>query len=121
MSAKVPTARQDQLAGFYAAFNRRDLPVLLAGMTPDVVWPNGWEGGTLHGPDEVRDYWTRQWSEINPSVVPTGFRAEKDGRVAVLVRQVVRDKAGETISEGTVIHVYRFTDDLVSEMEIREV
>lgn len=121
MSGKVPAARQELITGFYAAFNRRDLDALLGALTADVVWPDGSKGKTLSGTDEVRDHWTRQWAQSNPSFVPTGFRPEKDGRVAVLVRQVVKDKAGATLSEGQVIHVYRFAEDLVSEMEIREI
>lgn len=115
-----PSDQQGQLTDLYAAFNRRDIPALLAAMAPDVVWPNGWEGGTLRGRDEVRDYWTRQWGQIVPTVIPTGFSSESDGRIAVTVQQVVRDKAGTIIADGTVTHVYRFVDGLVTEMEILE-
>ncbi|MEV4755329.1 nuclear transport factor 2 family protein [Micromonospora sp. NPDC049559] len=112
--------RQRQLTDLYAAFNRRDVPALLAAMTPDVAWPNGWEGGTVHGRDAVREYWTRQWAQIDPTVEPVGFAREDDGRVAVTVHQVVRDLAGAIVAEGTVTHVCRFAGDLVSEMEIRQ-
>jgi ketosteroid isomerase-like protein len=115
-----PSNRQRQLTDLYAAFNRRDMPALLAAMAPDVVWPNGWEGGTVRGRDEVRAYWTRQWAAIEPTVVPTGFRFEDDGRIAVTVHQVVRNAAGTTIADRTVTHLYRFRDGLVTEMEIRE-
>jgi hypothetical protein len=111
--------RQRRLEELYAAFNRRELPTLLAAMTPDVSWPNGWEGGVVHGHDEVTAYWTRQWAEIEPSVLPTGFRVEPDGRIAVTVHQVVRNRAGETLADQTVTHVYRFAGDLVAQMEIR--
>jgi hypothetical protein len=62
----------------------------------------------------------RQWAQIQPTVVPTGFMEENDGRTAVTVHQVVRDAAGSILADGTVTHVYRFTDGLVDEMEIRE-
>ncbi|WP_262287308.1 nuclear transport factor 2 family protein [Micromonospora sp. MA102] len=110
--------RQRRLTDLYLAFNRRDLPALLAALAADVRWPNGWEGGTVRGHDEVRAYWTRQWAQIEPTVVPTAFRAGSDGRVAVTVKQVVRDKAGATLVDQTVTHVYRFVDGLVAEMEI---
>ena len=32
--------------------------------------PKAFEGGHVIGQDEVRAYWLRQWSEINPVVVP---------------------------------------------------
>ena len=35
----------------YAAFNARDIDAALAGMHPEVDWPNGWEGGRVHGRD----------------------------------------------------------------------
>jgi ketosteroid isomerase-like protein len=112
--------RQRQLTELYTAFNERDVPALLAAMTPDVLWPNGWEGGTVRGHDELRAYWTRQWEQIEPTVVPTAFRTESDGRIAVTVQQVVREKAGMILANQTVTHVYRFVDGLIAEMEIRE-
>ena len=39
-----------------AAFNARHIDALLEQMTPDVDWPNAWEGGRLHGREQVRDY-----------------------------------------------------------------
>jgi ketosteroid isomerase-like protein len=111
--------RRQRLTELYAAFNRRDIPAVLAALAPDVLWPNGWEGGTVRGHQQIRDYWTRQWAEIDPTVVPVGFNIESDGRVAVTVHQVVRGKEGTTIADETVDHVYRFVDDLVSDMEIR--
>lgn len=116
----MTSASQSLLADLYAAFNRRDVPVLLAVMTPDVSWPNGWEGGTVHGRDEVSAYWRRQWEQLDPSVTPTAFTTEADGRIAVTVHQVVRDKAGALLADQTVTHVYRFANGLVAAMEIRE-
>jgi ketosteroid isomerase-like protein len=59
----------------YDAFNRRDLEGALALMHPDVTWPNGWEGGWLHGRDEVREYWQRSgrpWIRTSSRVRSTG-------------------------------------------------
>ncbi|GAA4256645.1 nuclear transport factor 2 family protein [Dactylosporangium darangshiense] len=115
------TGTSERLAEVYAAFNRRDIAALMAAMTADVLWPNGWEGGTIRGRDAVTDYWRRQWGEIDPTVVPTAYEAEADGRTAVTVHQVVRDRSGGVISDHTVMHLYRFEGDLVAEMEIRDV
>lgn len=104
----------------YAAFNRRDIPAVLAVLAPDVSWPNGWEGGTVTGHEQVRGYWTRQWAEIDPSVTPTAFAVEPDGRVAVTVHQVVRTPQGAVVADETLAHVYRFSGDLVTGMEIRK-
>ena len=51
----------------YRAFNAREIDAVLAIMHHDVDWPNGMEGGRVHGHEGVRDYWTRQWAMINPS------------------------------------------------------
>ncbi|GAA4586041.1 nuclear transport factor 2 family protein [Planotetraspora phitsanulokensis] len=120
MSPQESVDRQRELTDLYAAFNRRDIPAVLSALAADVVWPNGWEGGAVRGHDEVREYWTRQWAQIEPTVVPTGFTRESDGRVAVTVHQIVHGKDGEVIMDGQVTHVYGFRDDLVTDMEIRQ-
>lgn len=104
----------------YAAFNARDLDGALATMQPDVVWPNGMEGGVVHGHEGVRAYWTRQWGMINPHVDPTGFNQESDGRIAVSVHQVVRELSGKLLMDRMVEHVYTLKDGLIQTMEIRE-
>lgn len=104
----------------YAAFNARDIDTVLTVMHSDVDWPNGWEGGCVFGHEEVRKYWTRQWTVIDPTVTPEGFVVEDDGRIAVRVHQVIRDLQGKVISDGMVEHVYLMVDDLIKSMEIRE-
>lgn len=103
----------------YAAFNARDIDGALAAMHPDVDWPNGLEGGRVRGHDAVREYWTRQWSLIDPRVEPLGFATEPDGRTAVDVRQVVRDLSGALLKAELVQHVYRIEGGLIRSMEIR--
>jgi ketosteroid isomerase-like protein len=104
----------------YAAFNARDVAAVLLTMHPRVEWPNGMEGGTVSGHQGIRDYWTRQWSLIDPSVHPTRITTTPDGRVAVEVRQVVRDLAGHVLKEESVRHVYSFEDGLITSMEIQK-
>ena len=104
----------------YAAFNARDVESALTAMHREVVWPNGMEGGTVVGHLGIREYWTRQWGMIDPSVEPMAFSATGDGRVAVEVHQVVRDLAGNVLKDQVVRHVYAFEDGLIRSMEIRE-
>jgi hypothetical protein len=113
------TDERELLTRIYAAFNARDTETILAALHPDVDWPNGWEGGRLTGRDAVREYWTRQWAAIDPSVEPVGFETDETGRTAVTVHQVVRDLSGEVVSDGTVRHVYTFEGGLVRSMEIQ--
>ena len=56
------------LRAAYAAFNARDINAALALMTADVAWPRAFKGGFVRGHEEVRAYWTEQWSEIDPLV-----------------------------------------------------
>jgi hypothetical protein len=89
-------------------------------MRPDVDWPNGMEGGRVHGHAAVREYWTRQFGMIDSKVEPEAFSYEDSDTVAVEVHQVVRDLDGNLMSDGHVQHVYTFRNGLVSRMEIRE-
>jgi ketosteroid isomerase-like protein len=103
----------------YAAFNRREIDTVLAAMHPDVDWPNGWEGGRMHGHAAVRDYWMRQFKAVSSKVEPQGFRTEEDGRIVVTVHQVVHDMEGELLSDSMVEHVYSIENGLIRKMDIR--
>ena len=107
------------LSDMYAAFNRRDVEAILPSLHPEVAWPNGWEGGFVHGHDGVRDYWARQWAAIDPTVTPLTFRHRPGGELAVGVRQVVRDQAGRVVSDRRLDHVYTFRDGLIAAMDVR--
>lgn len=111
---------EELLRAVYAAFNARDVDAAVARMAADVVWPNGMEGGVVHGREAVRAYWTRQWARIDPHVEPIAVAHEPDGRVVVEVRQVVRDRTGAVVADELVRHAYRLRRDLIASMEIRE-
>ena len=111
-------SRDELLRSLYRAFNTRDVDTVLAAMSPDVDWPNGWEGGRVVGQDAVRRYWERQWAEIRTAVEPTSIRERPDGTVEVGVRQVVRDRTGAVLARGDVRHVHTFTGDLVQRMDV---
>lgn len=104
----------------YAAFNARDMDGALSTMRPNVVWPNGMEGGTVQGHEGVRAYWTRQWGMINPHVDPVTFDVEESGNIDVGVHQVVRDLEGKVLLDRMVHHVYTLQDGLILTMTIRE-
>jgi len=107
-----------ELTALYTAFNARDVDAVLEAMTDDVDWPNAWEGGRLHGKQAVREYWTRQWAEIDPRVEPMSFDRRHDGRIEVQVQQVVRGLDGALVSEARVMHVYTLRGGLVSGMDV---
>ena len=104
----------------YVAFNARDIDGALATMTPDVDWPNGMEGGRVHGHDGVRAYWTRQWGVIDPHVEPKTIEPDPSGRIEVGVHQVVHELSGKLLFDRMVEHVYTLKNGLIQSMEIRE-
>jgi hypothetical protein len=104
----------------YQAFNARDIDAALATMQPDVEWPNGMEGGSVHGHAGVREYWTRQWGILDPHVDPLSFDLDDANRVMVGVHQVVRDRAGKLLLDRMVQHVYSIESGLIRNMQIRE-
>ncbi|MEG4319283.1 MULTISPECIES: nuclear transport factor 2 family protein [unclassified Microcoleus] len=106
------------LRAAYAAFNARDIDTALATMTPDVAWPRAFKGGFVRGHEEIRAYWTEQWSEINGHVEPIAFQPEEGGRILVDVHQVVRDLAGSVIADEHVGHRFTIEHGLIQVMEI---
>jgi ketosteroid isomerase-like protein len=95
----------------YAAFNDRDLDAVLQLMSGEVDWPNAIDGGRLAGHASVREYWSRQFREIDSRVEPENFTDLGDGRLAVTVHQQVRDAQGKLLSDSHLMHVYEFTPD----------
>src|ERR1700678_3405715 len=57
---------QELISHVYAAFNSRDVDAIFAMMSEDVSWPKASEGGRVIGKQGIRDYWTRQWAELDP-------------------------------------------------------
>jgi hypothetical protein len=102
----------------YKDFNARNIDAVLRRMHPTVDWPNGMEGGRVHGHDEVRAYWTRQWSMIDPHVTPLEIEPDETGRTVVEVHQVVKDIEGKVILDQIVHHAYKFRDGLIERMDI---
>ncbi|MBD2099584.1 nuclear transport factor 2 family protein [Leptolyngbya sp. FACHB-261] len=113
-----PAPEIELLRAAYAAFNARDIDAALALMTPDVAWPKAFKGGFVRGPQEVRTYWTEQWSEINPHVEPIAFYPKDAGQVLVEVHQVVRDLAGAVLADEHVGHRFTIEHGLIQAMEV---
>jgi hypothetical protein len=105
----------------YALFNGRDIESVLEAMHPEVVWANGMEGGHVHGRDEVRSYWKRQWAIIDPHVEPVEISPNDKGEVVVKVHQVVRDPKGNLLADRLVIHVFQMRNGLIQRFDIRDV
>ena len=108
----------DRFTALYAAFNARDIDALLAVFAPDVDWPDAWHGGRVVGSDAVRAYWLEQWQVIDPQMTPRRVRELPDGRIEVLVDQVVRDPDGDPLGGASVLHTYTFRGSLITRMDV---
>lgn len=113
-------SENELLRAAYTAFNARDIDAALALMTADVAWPRAFKGGFVRGPEEVRAYWTEQWSEIDPHVEPVAFYPESPGSILVEVHQVVRDLAGNVLADDRVGHRFILEGGLIQRMEVCE-
>jgi len=102
----------------YTGFNSRDIDSVLTVMHPDIHWPKAFEGGYVVGHDAVREYWTRQWTEINPIVQPLAITERPDGKVEIKVYQLVKDLEGNILFDGNVNHVYVINNGLLYSMDI---
>ena len=114
----MPDPDIELLKRLYQRFNARDLPAIVKVLHPDVMWANGMDGGHVHGHEGVRNYWTRQWTMIDPRVEPAGFATLADGATEVEVQQTVRDLNGNILSDKTVRHIFHIEDGLVRRFDI---
>lgn len=102
----------------YTAFNQRDIDGALALMTEDVSWPRASEGGRVVGKEEIRAYWTRQWSQFDPHVEQLAIAEQDGGKVSVRVHQLVRSLQGEVLSDSEVLHVFTLNHGLIAAMTL---
>ena len=109
---------QNLIKKAYSAFNSRDIDTALSTFHPEVQWPKAFEGGYVSGHNDIRKYWTRQWTEINPHVEPIGFNERQNGTLEVMVHQTVKNLEGKLMFDGTVKHIYSIQDGLLKRMDI---
>ena len=76
------------------------------------------KGDFVHGPEEIRAYWTEQWGEVSPHVEPVAFHQEHAGQILVEVHQVVRDLAGTVLADQPVGHRFTVENGLIRRMEV---
>lgn len=114
----MPSHYHDLIRKAYSAFNSRDIDTALSTLHANVEWPKAFEGGYVSGHNDIREYWTKQWTEINPNVDPVQIRERTDGRLEITVHQRVRDMQNNTLFDGTVKHVYTLQDGLLRRMDI---
>ena len=109
----------------YERFNAKDIDGVVAMLADDVAWANGMDGGYVHGHDGIREYWTSQWSIVDPHVEPLSFSRLADGSILVEVKQVIRDLEGNPVEahglkDKTEGHIFHFADNEVTRFDIRD-
>ena len=102
----------------YAAFNSREIDRALSTFHPEVQWPKAFEGGYVSGHEAIREYWTRQWTEIDPTVEPLEIKERQNGTFEVTVHQLVKDLEENPMFDGLVKHIYTVKEDLLQKMDI---
>jgi ketosteroid isomerase-like protein len=112
------TSDEQLIRRLYDGFNKRDIEAVLAALAADVAWANGMEGTHVHGRDAVREYWTYQWSVIDPSVAPLSVARGDDGATIVEVHQVVRDLQGQILLDEVIHHSFLVKDGRVQRFDI---
>ncbi|HEY4294340.1 nuclear transport factor 2 family protein [Luteibacter sp.] len=121
------SSNEELIRRLYDGFNKRDIEAVLAELADDVAWANGMEGTHVHGRDAVRDYWTFQWSVIDPAVKPLSVACGEGGVAIVEVHQVVRDLQGQILLDEVIHHSFRIKDarvlrfDIVGASELKNV
>lgn len=111
-------ARKASLEAMYEAYNRRDVPAMVAALDPRVEWTNMLDGKPLKGRDAVGAYWTEQFELLDIEVSPLTFEPIPDGRLAVTAAQTIRNPDGSLWGNDKVIHVITFgADGLILRMD----
>ncbi len=109
---------QQFLQNLYDAFNKREIETIISFMKPDVKWANGVEGGFVDGRDQVREYWTNQFKDIQPELETLKFETDEKGRNVVTVHQVIKDLEGNVLVDTEVRQIFTIEDGLISLYEI---
>ena len=104
----------------YKNFNDRKIESVIANMTEDVKWANGMEGGFVHGREEVRTYWVKQFKQLNSRVKPLKIETDND-TVKIKVHQVVHDLNGNLLSDNIVDHIFHMQGEQVAEFDIANI
>lgn len=113
----APVTNAELIEQAYAAYNRQDTDALLACVSENVDWPDG--QARLRGKQDLRIYWTRQWTETRTHDEVLEIATPMPDRAIVRIGQVVRALTGAVVSAGTFEHAYLIKDCLIMRLDIR--
>ena len=101
----------------YKNFNERNIDAVVAHTTEDVKWANGMEGGYVYGHSGLKDYWTRQFTLIDPKVTPSEVSVDGDN-AKIKIHQIVHDLNGQLLQDKKLFHHFHMHDDKIDRFEI---
>jgi ketosteroid isomerase-like protein len=112
------TPDEDRIAHLYDAFNTRAFDRLLAGMAPDISWPDEVEDRRLEGLAAVRDYFETATAPLRVRHQPLVLFSPAPGWVEALTRQTVSSAAdGSLWSSMRVRHRFTLRDGLITRLD----
>jgi hypothetical protein len=101
----------------YENFNERNIDAVVAHTTEDVKWANGMEGGYVYGHEGLKNYWTRQFTLINPKVIP--LEVNLDEHIAkIKVHQTVQDLNGQLLQDKELYHYFHMQHNKIDRFDI---
>ena len=101
----------------YEDFNARKADAILARLSEDVMWANGMEGGYVNGHKDLREYWERQWTMLNPQIKAVGFSKTEDGSIFVDARFSGKTPEQE-FKDISASHVFHIKNGLIFRFDI---
>lgn len=109
--------RRVLLEAMYAAFNQKDLDGLLAGLHPDIDWPNFLAGGRIKGVEALRTYWAEQFEIIDPEASPISYETLPGDQIRVKLHYMIRARAGGIWTDEILFNTFTFDGDRVVRMD----
>lgn len=109
--------REAMVSDLWDALNRRDREAAAALLHPNVDYANLIDGGRCLGREAVLDYWRRASAGMKYEATPLAYETRPDGRLAVTIQHTVRRLDGRLWTEGSILHLFTFSDGLISRMD----
>ena len=111
---------RDNVGKAYQSFNNKAVNSILSLMHPNVSWPKGWDVDYIEGHDNLRNYWTKLWSEVYINIKPLTLKENTKDQVEATFHQIVKDLQGNITSDRILKHLYTFESGLIKKMEIQK-
>lgn len=110
--------RETIVLALYEAFDRKDVPAMVATLHPDASWHNMLGPDRLEGAEVIGRMWAEQITRFEVQVSPIALTLEADGSLLAEAYFVIRGINGRLFTEEKGTQRYRFRDGLIVWMEL---